>query len=409
MNENKKTLYFITESYEKNKMFYYNEIVELSKLYNIRFVSTTGIENGVCDIPNTELFFYSNKVSKLKKVKYAIQYIFDKRCHKEHKDIFLDKKKLLYRFFRSIEFYAYANEFYLWFMDNVYLGDEEALYYTYWCNYYTLGLALHYCNHSKLNFVTRLHGFDLYDNQNDSGRLPFRDIINNRVERLFFVSKLSREYYLKKYSSSLESKLILNRLGTKGLINYYLDNKSDEFVLVSCSNVIPLKRVDYIIDALSAVDFPVKWIHFGDGMQYDLIKAQAEQKLQKNNISYELRGRVANNEILDFYSNNKMDAFINVSFSEGCPMSIMEAMSVGTPIIATDVGEARILTDGNGILLDSNPLISDITMAIEKIYKLKMYDTEVYNNMRSESTKKWKALFNVDNNIKDFIQELQKL
>ena len=52
-----------------------------------------------------------------------------------------------------------------------------------------------------------------------------------------------------------------------------------------------------------------------------------------------------------------MDYFINLSDSEGIPVSIMEAMSVGIPIIARDVGGNReIVTNNNGCLLEGDEI-----------------------------------------------------
>ena len=42
--------------------------------------------------------------------------------------------------------------------------------------------------------------------------------------------------------------------------------------------------------------------------------------------------------MLDYYKNNIIDIFINLSASEGIPVSIMDAISFGIPCIATNVG-----------------------------------------------------------------------
>ena len=52
---------------------------------------------------------------------------------------------------------------------------------------------------------------------------------------------------------------------------------------------------------------------------------------------------------------NDFDLFVNMSLSEGIPVSIMEAISFGIPIIATNVGgNAEIVNDETGVLI---PLI----------------------------------------------------
>ncbi len=43
-------------------------------------------------------------------------------------------------------------------------------------------------------------------------------------------------------------------------------------------------------------------------------------------------------DLMLFFKENSVDLFINASITEGTPVSIMEAISCGIPIIATDVG-----------------------------------------------------------------------
>ena len=62
----------------------------------------------------------------------------------------------------------------------------------------------------------------------------------------------------------------------------------------------------------------------------------------------------------------EFDLFMNVSSSEGLPVSIMEAFSFGIPALVTAVGgNPEIVQEGAGILLDENPSINSITQNIE--------------------------------------------
>ena len=58
----------------------------------------------------------------------------------------------------------------------------------------------------------------------------------------------------------------------------------------------------------------------------------------------------------DFYKENPVDLFVNVSTTEGLPISIMEAISFGIPVLATNVGGTHeVVIDGeNGWLLDAD-------------------------------------------------------
>ena len=73
-----------------------------------------------------------------------------------------------------------------------------------------------------------------------------------------------------------------------------------------------------------------------------------------------------------------VDAFILSSKREGFPMSILEAMAAGLPVIATNVGGIpEIVRDGqNGILVppqDQNSLVNAICRVLD--------DSELANNL----------------------------
>ena len=191
----------------------------------------------------------------------------------------------------------------------------------------------------KCKVCTRAHGYDLYCFRNP---LPYRTFIGNNVKEIIFISKDGLDYYKKLIYPSLKNKchLYLSYLG----LNKEAEPKPliphESLNIVSCSNVIQLKRLDIIVDALSEIkDIPIRWTHIGDGPMLDFIKKRAREKLGNlGNIHYRFLGRMANEEIFEFYRNGSFDLFINCSDTEGLPVSVMEAFSFGIPAITRDVG-----------------------------------------------------------------------
>lgn len=193
----------------------------------------------------------------------------------------------------------------------------------------------------------RLHRYDLYEEE--SGYLPFRPAMFRRAERILAISDESRRYLLGRYPyEKLSQKIIVRRLGSEKPLDadVVLQGKAGQ-TIVSCSYVIPVKRVARILEALETMprSTPLTWIHFGSGsLEEDLrLKAAA---LQRPGLTIEIRGATPHEDVMEFYRSNKIDAFVNVSASEGVPVSIMEAISYGIPVVATDVGGTAEIVGG---------------------------------------------------------------
>ncbi len=112
---------------------------------------------------------------------------------------------------------------------------------------------------------------------------------------------------------------------------------------------------------------------------------------------------------MDYYRLNPVDLFINTSLSEGgCPVGIVEALSFGIPIIATNIGgNPETVNSKNGVLLPANPKPKEIANAIFKI--ISETDNTKIQKMRTESYKLWEKTFNADKLCPKFSKELVTL
>ncbi len=91
--------------------------------------------------------------------------------------------------------------------------------------------------------------------------------------------------------------------------------------------------------------------------------------------------------------------------AEGIPLSIMEAIAYGIPIIATDVGgNAEIVKDTYGILLSSDPKYSEVRGAIRVFSKLTANEISV---MKESAMKFYEEHFNSDRIRKEFFVALK--
>ena len=113
-------------------------------------------------------------------------------------------------------------------------------------------------------------------------------------------------------------------------------------------------------------------------------------------------GLIPNTEVVGVYQKHPPSLFINVSESEGIPVSIMEALSCGLPIIATDVGGiSEIVDDHVGVLVDKDFVFNDISNAIsELINNRKQYSKMAFS--------KWKDVCNEEKNFSEFYLQLKR-
>ena len=213
--------------------------------------------------------------------------------------------------------------------------------------------------------------------------------------------------YLRKRFPQYKQKVHTRFLGTidHGEKEYLFNDKCYE--IVSCSTVTKVKRLDLLINALSQIKtIPIKWTHYGDGILMDEIKKMAKDKL-RDNIQYEFKGNVSNTELMKQYQDKNYYVFLNVSSSEGIPVSIMEATSFGIPCIATDAGGTKeIISDKeNGVLLDRDARTEIITASISKFCSM---TDEEYREYRRCSRERWISKFNAKSNYEIYVTQLLK-
>lgn len=287
------------------------------------------------------------------------------------------------------------------------IQDSDKIYiYSYWLNenvtyvYEMLGIK----KGSVKTVVARAHGYDLYSERRGCNYIPFQKRILGKINALYLISQNGKDYIMQKYPQYKE-KYRLSYLGTRdyGVAPYV---RNTIFHVVSCSYVIPVKRVHRIVDALSTItNKNIVWTHFGAGQDFEVLKDYSKEKLSSlQNIQIEFKGQILNQELMKYYQNNSVSLFINVSESEGLPVSVMEVLSFGIPVVATNVGGTgeAVINGYNGYLL--KPDFSDIELS-EIITKIICMNETEYQHMRENAREKWNELFSESVNYRKFISE----
>lgn len=281
-------------------------------------------------------------------------------------------------------------------------NDERVLFYSYWMSI-EAGIAVKLKELYGGRLVSRVHGSDLYYERHVPAYLPFRQYLFENCDVVCPISNIGKKYLIDK-NPKYAAKIHTYRLGTNDYGIQHCDDTS-VFNIVSCSNMIPLKRIEYIVQALAKINKKINWIHYGDGFLRDKIEKMAKNLLPSN-ISWNFAGQKKHEDLMKLYSKSYYHLFINVSTSEGIPVSIMEAMSFGIPVLATDVGgTSEIVQSGyNGFLLPSEITFERLSEYIVSVIDMKELD---YVCMRQNARETWCKYYNADDNYKLFWRFMQ--
>ena len=279
---------------------------------------------------------------------------------------------------------------------------EDTIVYSYWFNarvYAFLKIRKKY--RMKYRVVCRAHRWDVYD---EDGDMPYRRYCIEHIDKIFPISQDACDFLTKKYG--YKDKYILSRLGVQKQNVTTKESPPFNFQVLTVSQLIQRKRVDLVLSALTEFasknkDVNVRWTHFGTGDMEKDLKMKASS-IDIPNMRTTFMGYVPNVEIMQFMEESKVDVFINLSTSEGVPVSIMEAQSYGIPVIATNVGgTGEIIDKDNGILLSPCPTLENVVSALEKVYKSD-FNRDIIKNH-------WNKLSNAQINFKRFVDILSNI
>lgn len=281
----------------------------------------------------------------------------------------------------------------------------EIFLYSYWLDRNALAMVMLRDCHKACNVVSRVHAFDVYEERNPDSYLPLRKVILHGVKAVHAISQDAADYLSERYPGL--SLYVVSRLGTTRGSWLQLRSVEGALHLVSVSNVIPLKRVAMIAKSVHLFaerrsGFRIKWTHFGDGPLFEDLKRLVAD-FDAPNLEVDLRGGQLNSVIKEFYGNNPVDLFINLSESEGIPVSFMEAMSYAIPVMATNVGGVgEILDSSCGYLLTSGVSAEQVADRLCEIFD----DRELLNATASQALKVWTERYSADVTYPDFCGDL---
>lgn len=151
---------------------------------------------------------------------------------------------------------------------------------------------------------------------------------------------------------------IPNGIDPQKYVNRKVSKQKGNPSLFCAGRLIKIKGIDILLKSLPAVKihYPdVRLYIAGDGPQYNKLKILSAKLGLDENIAF--LGFLNNKEMIQFFAST--DIFVMPSRFENAPITLIEALASGIPIVASDVGGIpEILCDGKyGILVEpENPI-----------------------------------------------------
>ncbi len=274
------------------------------------------------------------------------------------------------------------------------VSEASTTLYSFWMSYDGYAAALCKRKHPGMRCVIRGHAYDI-----DAERIPLNPYfmkkrIADEADGLYFISETAKQQYLEYMLGKVkEEKLHVLAMGSGGepVETYREAPLYTQGVLrvVSCAQVIPIKQVEMMVEALQKWQgVPLCWTHIGGGEGLEDLRRLADFKLgPKENVICELLGQLKAEKIQHLYESRSFDVFVNTSQKEGVPISIMEAMRHGTPVIAPAVGGIpELVTPEVGWLYDPAEGAQGVLNALEK---LAAFTQEEAETLRSQVREYW--------------------
>ena len=281
--------------------------------------------------------------------------------------------------------------------------DDTVVLYSYWLEYFSLAAAECPVEADHVLRIARAHEYDLYDNRPGNGYMPWKRARIDALDGVFPDSHHGTNYLRGRYPG-LKEKIFCSHIGSVdfGLQPYRPD---PELRIISCSHIVPVKRVALIIRALSQIrNVPVCWTHIGSGVcQKECQELAAE--ILPDNIRVVWAGACSHAELKKVYQTQPFDLFVSLTSSEGIPVSMMESISCGIPIIATAVcGVPEIVRPGqSGWLLPADAPEEAFRRAVSSY--LEMTEPERVR-LRASCRKLWESDFDPAINHERFLQRI---
>lgn len=233
----------------------------------------------------------------------------------------------------------------------------------------------------NVKLIYHIHGAEFhifYKNSSVRKRKKIQDFINN-VDGLICLSSFWENFFTKNFRPK-RVKVIPNIVPDPILIS---KTSNDKFQFLFLGHISERKGIWLLLEVIEELKNILNdKVVFKIGGNGEVEKLNQIIKKKEINKIAEYIGWVSNEEKIKFLSNS--DAYILPSYNEGLPISILEAMSYGLPIVSTKVGGIPeiVKNNVNGFLIEPGNKV-ELKKALLNVVK----DQNNFKNFGKESVR----------------------
>lgn len=217
------------------------------------------------------------------------------------------------------------------------------------------------------------------------------EYVAEHADRLIFITNVGQTNFLKYYPNIEKDKTSVILNGIDDLSKEQIDEIDEvaawtdaKYHICCVGTITPRKGQRIIIEALGNMDKELRTdVHvtfIGEGPERMALEDYAKRNSFFDNITF--MGAIDNREVYKYLY--RANIFILMSNNEGLPISIIEAMRQGLPIISTNVaGIPELVAEGkNGLLIE--PKTEQLSKIFNNLHKYDWKSMGTYSRERFE-------------------------
>jgi glycosyltransferase involved in cell wall biosynthesis len=278
------------------------------------------------------------------------------------------------------------------------IKSQATLLYSYWLRGTAAGAARH--RHRFAGAVSRGHGIDVYHQRHPGGYMPYHESTIAGLDQVYCVSDHGRNELATRYPK-LQANLSVARLGVRdhGMAR---GSSSESVSILTCARLSsekrPLLMADSIVRFAASHSHKVIWNHFGGGPMEGEVRTRVRDAAMSN-LKVTMHGQVAHAEIMQFCKTQPIDVFLLTSLFEGAPVSVMEALSFGIPVVSTRAGgTAELVGQRGGQMVELDASAEAISEAMSLVVR--------QLHFRQGARKQFDDVCRADHNFSAFAESL---